>query len=64
LAPSTRKRKKSNNIEEETIVSLNETLLEELELDAEGLANVRGGAFTLARLNTTRLGSFGRPSVV
>jgi hypothetical protein len=46
----------SNNIKEETIVSLNETLLDELELDAEGLANVRGGALTLARLGTTTIG--------
>jgi hypothetical protein len=52
----------SNNITEETIVSLNETLLEEVELDAEGLENVRGGALTFARLGTTAIGQLRRPT--
>lgn len=51
----------SNNINEETIVSLNETLLEEVELDAEGLENVRGGALTLTRLGTTTIGQLKNP---
>jgi hypothetical protein len=50
-----------NENQEETIVSLNETLLEEVELDAEGLENVRGGALTFARLGITAIGQLRRP---